>query len=193
MVHDIQTAYRKLLNCISRPGIIESIEEESKKISIDTKFFKSTLVLMFMLLDSEVSFKVISEEEIEISKLVHQLTYAKNESIEKADFIFILEDFSKVILDEVLDKAKTGDLINPHKSATVIIETREISNDKNLLLTGPGIKNENYLDIEIEDIWIEKLREKNSEFPRGIDLVFTDSNSNLVCLPRTTSISRMVR
>lgn len=192
MVHDTQAAYRKLLNCMSRPGIIESIEEESSKIHIDIKILNSTLVLMFILLDSEVSFKIVSEYEAEISKFVQQLTYAKPQSVEKADFIFVLKDSEKIMLEEALNYAKVGDLINPHKSATVIIETNKISDEKKFSLKGPGVKDENYIDVELDNIWVEKLHKKNIEFPMGIDIVFTDMNSNLTCLPRTTMVLRKV-
>lgn len=192
MVHDIQTAYRKLLICMSRPGSIESIEEESEKIHIDIKFFNSTLVLMFMLLDSEVSFKIVSQDEDEISKFVRQLTYSKSKNIEEADFIFILENADKDMLEEVLIDAKAGDLINPHESATVIVETNRISDEKKFILKGPGIKDENHIDLQLDETWLEKLYKKNIEFPMGIDIIFTDKNSNITCLPRTTKVLRKV-
>lgn len=192
MVHDIQAAYRKLLNCMSRPGVIESIEDESSKIHIDIKVLNSTLVLMLILLDSEVSFKIVSKYETEISKFVQRLTYAKAESVEKADFIFVLKDSDNIMLEEALTYAKEGDLINPHKSATVVIETNKISNEKKFSLKGPGVKDENYIDVGLNEIWLEKLHEKNIEFPMGIDIVFTDVNSNLTCLPRTTRVLRKV-
>jgi len=192
MVYDIQKAYRKLLVCMSRPGSIENLEEESEKIHIDINLFNSTLTLMFMLLDSEVSFKIVSKDEGKISKVVQQLTYAKSKNIEEADFIFILEDADKDMLGEVLIDAKVGDLVNPHKSATVIIETNKISNEKKFSLQGPGIKNENYIDLQLDKTWLDKFYEKNIEFPMGIDIIFTDKNSNITCLPRTTKILRKV-
>ncbi len=192
MVHDIQTAYRKLLICMSRPGSIESIEEESEKLHIDIKFFNSTLVLMFMLLDSEVSFKIVSQDKDEISKFVRQLTYSKSKNIEEADFIFILENADKDMLEEVLTDAKAGNLINPHESATVIVETNRISDEKKFILKGPGIKDESHIDLQLDETWLEKLYKNNIEFPMGIDIIFTDKNSNITCLPRTTKVLRKV-
>jgi len=192
MVHDIQTAYRKLLICMSKPGNIESIAEESEKIHIDIKFFNSTLVLMFMLLDSEVSFKIVSQDEVEISKFVRQLTYSKSKNMEEADFIFILDNADKDMLGEVLTDAKAGNLINPHKSATVIVETNKISDEEKFLLKGPGIKDENHINLQLDENWLEKLYKKNIEFPMGLDIIFTDKNSNITCLPRTTKVLRKV-
>lgn len=192
MVHDTQKAYRKLLMCMANPGTIESVEEESSNININIKFFKSTLVLMFMLLDSEVSFKIVAENEAEISKLVQQLTYSRPKNIDEADFIFVLKDADKTMLEESLSYAKAGDLINPHKAASVIIETSRISDEKKFSLKGPGIKDENYIDVQLDEVWVEKLYEKNIEFPLGIDMIFTDEDSNITCLPRTTKVLRKV-
>lgn len=192
MVHDVQKSYRKLLTCMSRPGSIESLRDESNKSHIDIKIYDSTLVLMFILLDSEVSFKIVSQYEGEISKVVQQLTYSKSKNVEEADFVFILEDADKDMLGEGITYAKAGNLINPHESATVIIETNKISNERNFILKGPGIKDENYIDLQLNETWLEKLHKKNIEFPMGIDMIFTDKNSNITCLPRTTKVLRKV-
>ncbi|SMC27055.1 alpha-D-ribose 1-methylphosphonate 5-triphosphate synthase subunit PhnH [Clostridium acidisoli DSM 12555] len=192
MVHDVQNAYRKLLVCMSRPGNIESLGEESNKVHIDANIFNSTLVLMFILLDSEVSFKVVSKYEDKISKIVQSLTYSTPTNIEEADFIFLLEDQEENSLKQIITKSKIGDLINPHKSATIIVETSKIDYEKKLLLKGPGIKTETYIDLKLEQMCIEELCKKNIEFPMGIDMIFVDKNSNITCLPRTTKVLRKV-
>ena len=188
LVHDIQKTYRKVLNCMSRPGLIEDIEEHSCKVDIDIDFLKPTLVMMILLLDAEVSFKIFSEKEEEITKLVNQLTYAKAKSVDEADFIFILRDAAPCDIDLSFREAKQGSLIDPHKSATIILETEEVSNKKDLQLKGPGMKEENYCGIMAEGSWVEERSEKNAEYPMGVDTIFIDSNSNIMCIPRTTDI-----
>jgi alpha-D-ribose 1-methylphosphonate 5-triphosphate synthase subunit PhnH len=192
LVHDIQTAYRGLLDSMSRPGSISNMEEQSGKVDIETGCFPSTAVLALMLLDTEVSFKVFSEREDEITKIINQLTYAKAADAKKADFIFVLDDALPGDLEEALVKAKTGDLINPHESATVIVEADSVTSGEQMVLSGPGIEKECFASVSISGNWEEIRAEKNVEFPLGIDLIFTDSNSNLLCLPRTTQISQRV-
>ena len=92
LVHDTQQAYRKLLKCMSRPGVIESLETQSEKVDFDINFYKGTLVSMFVLLDGEVTFNIVSKNREEVTSFVNQLTYAKATTLEKADFIFILND-----------------------------------------------------------------------------------------------------
>ncbi len=191
-VHDIQKSFRKVLDSMSRPGLINNISKESEKVDLEINFFNSTLVLMFMLLDSDISFKIISEKEEDITSFINKLTYAKSKNTEKADFIFVLRDAKPIDLVNGIKNAKSGDLINPHKAATIIVEVEEISNNKTLSLTGPGIERVNYAHIEAENSWILARSEKNEEYPLGIDMIFIDKESNILCLPRTTALSTKV-
>jgi alpha-D-ribose 1-methylphosphonate 5-triphosphate synthase subunit PhnH len=190
LVHDIQNSYRKVLDCMSRPGLIRNIAEQSEKVNINICFLKSVLILMYMLLDAEVSFKIISHEEEDINKLVNQLTYAKCKSLEEADFIFVMEDADESMVEEAFRGAKLGDLIDPHKSATIVVEAEEISNNKDLVLTGPGIETENYMQVKVKGDWAREREKKNIEYPLGVDTILVDRNSNIICLPRTTQIKK---
>lgn len=190
LVHDIQSSYRKVLNCMSRPGTIENIAEESEKVDGNVNFSKSILILMYMLLDAEVSLKVVSHEEESITQLFNQLTYAKEKSVEEADFIFVMRDADEAMQEEAIKAAKIGNLIDPHASATIIVEVEEISNNKELILAGPGIEKENYVQVDVKGNWIKERSKKNIEYPLGIDMILVDKNFNIICLPRTTQIKK---
>lgn len=189
LVHDIQKAYRSVVDSMSRPGHINNIKDQADKVDLDIDFYNATLILMLMLLDAEVSFKVFSKNEEEITKFISQLTYAKPESIENANFIFVMTDAENSHIEEAFDKAYEGDLINPHGSATIIVEAKGITNDREIILTGPGIKDENHIRVDINKGWIEKHREKNVEYPLGVDIIMVDEKANLICIPRTTKIT----
>ncbi|WP_289142860.1 phosphonate C-P lyase system protein PhnH [uncultured Brevibacillus sp.] len=191
-VHDIQIAYRKLLNSMARPGVISNLEEQAKKLEIEVGCNPSTMVLALMLLDTEVTFHVVSQRAAQITKLLNQLTYAKVVEVEQAQYIFVLNDAGSVELEKALEMAKTGDLNNPHESATVIVEADVVSGDSGLLLKGPGIKTGSVVHVKRSGDWIGIREQKNAEFPTGIDLVFVDPNHQLVCLPRTTQIVEQV-
>ena len=51
LIHDIQSTYRKVLNSMARPGIIENIKDEADKVNVDIDCYKSTFLIMLMLLD----------------------------------------------------------------------------------------------------------------------------------------------
>lgn len=194
LVHDIQVAYRKTLDSMSRPGLIRNIYSQAEKVKMDIGCFDSTLVLVLMLFDTEVKFKVCSEREAELNKLINQLTYAKATEVESANYVLILKDSEPEDLENAFRMAYPGDLLDPHKAATIIIEVDSVSNERALTLTGPGIEKERHIDVKTKtnDGWIEFRAEKNSEYPLGIDLIFTDRNDNILCLPRTTQIAKQV-
>jgi len=187
-IHDLQGVYRKVLNAMARPGIIENIKEEAEKVDIELDCFKGTFLLMLMLLDGEVTFNIISENSINVTGIISQLTYAKVKSLEEADYIFILKDATSKKLGLTYEKAKIGDLVNPNSSATIIAEFEEIKEGKDLEFVGPGIKMINQISISDDKSWIKARLEKNQEFPLGIDGIYIDRNANVVCLPRTTQI-----
>lgn len=188
MVHDIQSVYRKVLNAMSRPGILENINEEAEKNDIDINFYSGSFLVMLMVLDREVSFNVVSEQGNDVSKLISEITYAQAKPVEEADYIFVLEDKCSESLDEIIEKSKIGDLVDPQKSATIIAEVQCISKDGDIELEGPGIQDVNKIGICSNKKWINARKNKNEEYPLGIDLIFIDEKSNLVCIPRTTKI-----
>ncbi|NRF94606.1 phosphonate C-P lyase system protein PhnH [Paenibacillus frigoriresistens] len=190
LVHDIQTSYRKVVDSMSRPGLISDLSEEVEKLDMDAGCFPSTLVLAMMLLDTEVTFKVFSEKGDQVTHLFRQLTYAKTAETDQADFIFILQDAAVGDLQNVLDKAKIGTLIDPHDSATIIVESVGLSEDTSLRLMGPGIEHAAFAQILLNVDWMELREERNAEFPLGLDLIFIDSANHLLCLPRTTQITK---
>lgn len=192
MVHDIQAAYRKVVDSMSRPGLIGNISEQAGRLDIKTGCFNATAILALMLLDAEVTFKVYSEWETEVSKLFKQLTYAKRAETENADFIFVLHDAGPKDLEAALQAASSGDLVDPQQAATVIAEADELREGGGLRLAGPGIETENRVGIHpvFETDWIALREKKNCEYPLGVDLIFTDWDDNLLCLPRTTQIKR---
>lgn len=192
MVHDLQRAYCKTLDSMSRPGVISNFRNLADKMEMQTGCFDATLVLVLMLLNTEVKFCVCSNREAEMAKLINQLTYAKVTEVENANYIFVLKDAQPEELERALRLSYPGDLRDPHKAATIIIEADALSNERDLTLTGPGIETESYIKVAITDHWVDLRADKNSEYPMGIDLIFTDRDANIVCLPRTTQISKQV-
>ena len=168
-VHDVQNGYRKVLNSMARPGVVENLNEEASNIDSEIEAYKSTVFMMLMLLDREVTFNVISKDSEKISSIVSEMTYARIDTIEEADYVFITEDACNEKLHEVLRRVKIGDLSNPNKSSTIIAEFNEISEIGDIELTGPGIEESNSVYISGNRQWINGRRKINCEYPLGID------------------------
>ena len=192
LVHDLQAVYRKTLDSMSRPGLINNITNQADKVNMEMSCYNSTFVLMLMLFDTEVKFKVFSEREAEMAKLINELTYAKTTEVESAEYILVLNDAKPEGLEKAFRMAYPGDLLNPHKAATMILEADSMSNDRALILTGPGIEKECSINVKTTDRWVELRAQKNLEYPLGIDLIFTDRDDNILCIPRTTQITKQV-
>lgn len=192
LVHDLQRAYRKTLDSMSRPGVINNFRAQADKMDMEIACFDATLVLVLMLFNTEVKFHVCSKFEVEMAKLINQLTYAKKTEVQNADYILVLKDAQPEELARAIRLAYPGDLRDPHKAATMIIEADVLSNERDLILTGPGIEKESYVKVTTTDHWVDLRADKNSEYPLGIDLIFTDANDNIICLPRTVQILKQV-
>ncbi len=180
-----QQSFKKLLMAMSRPGNIYNISEGEL---LDYKFncMSATQMLMYVLLDGEVSFCALPQD----SKLIEQVsrvTYSRNEEISKSDYIFITLNQQEPI-EGIIKAAKRGTLENPNGSCTLIIETERISSEKQLVLTGPGIKDQAFLSVYLNPAWLNAREYANREFPLGVDIVFVDRNNNLAALPRTTAV-----
>ncbi|MCD1158727.1 MULTISPECIES: phosphonate C-P lyase system protein PhnH [Peribacillus] len=188
VVHDIQTVYRKLVTATSRPGTLVVLDREARTLDVQMECLSSTILLARTVLDPEVSFKVISKAEEAVSRMINQLTYSKPVDLPEADFIFILHDASEEQMKEALNKAKVGNLLNPHESAMLILEVPDVTKGDSMILSGPGIQDESFLSLPNVSAWLAARNEKNMEFPLGIDMYFVDQQDRLIALPRTTQI-----
>jgi alpha-D-ribose 1-methylphosphonate 5-triphosphate synthase subunit PhnH len=143
------------------------------------------------LFSSDVSYYIERGEESS-AQLIEDETGARRVEAEQADFL-ILPDANRL---DALEHARVGMLTYPDLGATVIVQVAALSpapllGALKLRLTGPGIEDE----IEVfvlgpDGRLFDLLRERNAEFPMGIDVFFTcDSLSAGPCvlaLPRTT-------
>ncbi|MFE4704527.1 phosphonate C-P lyase system protein PhnH [Peribacillus simplex] len=188
VVHDIQTVYRKLVTATSRPGTLVVLEREAKTLNVQMECLSSTILLARTVLDPEVTFKVIAKEGEAVSRMINQLTYSKPVDLPEADFIFILHDASEEQMKEAINKAKVGNLFNPHESAMIILEVPDVTKGDSMILSGPGIQEESFISLPNVSAWLGVRNEKNIEFPLGIDMYFVDQQDRLIALPRTTQI-----
>lgn len=187
LVHDIQKVYRKVLDGMSRPGKIQDLSNEEVKVSLDVDCYRNTFLAILMVLDGEVKFNVLDEHN-GLKEEIKSLTGAKYSNVYEADYIIATEECNNI--NEALKKAKVGTLIDPQKSATFFIEVNKLSNDKEYILEGPGIKEKENLTIDSNEEFIYTRNEINKEFPLGIDVILFDKYGKLVCLPRTTVINK---
>ena len=184
-VYDAQENFRLLLDSMARPGKINVLPDMD--ILPPTGINKSSTLIALSLLNADASFISIATNNQEITTYLALNTGATVASINTADYIFLNGDQAPALIDG----AKHGNLSYPEESSTLIIDVNKISispilNAVQLILKGPGIETETVVYIDgINPHLLQAIKELNLEFPLGIDLMLTDKQNNLICIPRS--------
>ena len=187
-IFDAQLHFRIILDSMSRPGKVNNIGEI--KIQSPEKLHPASALVAFALLNSDVAFYAQNNKET-ISEYFVVNTNSKPTSINKADFVFI--DGSND--GEVVLEANNGVLEYPEKSATIVIDVDNIydvpkDQTHEIILQGPGVNGEKRVYIRnISASILQALKEQNSEYPLGVDVILTDSEGNIMCIPRSNNFS----
>jgi alpha-D-ribose 1-methylphosphonate 5-triphosphate synthase subunit PhnH len=202
-VHDVQKAFRKILEAMASPGSVVDLAAEAELLDLELPVNRGILIVALALLDAETSFCVVSgnasaSTDAQAGAISH-LTYAKIASPADADFIFVLGPAScsssaGTTIGETpgagaagaIAAANPGTLVDPHLGATIVVEVAAVTEEGPLRLSGPGIASEARLGVGADPAWMEARRLKNAEFPLGVDILFVDGHSRLAALPRTT-------
>lgn len=184
-VFDAQEQFRLILDSMARPGKINTLP--SMDIEPPLGINKASALIALALLNTDVSFFAEGLNSEEISDYIALNTTANLQTANLADFIFI----NGLQNAEIINEAKFGNLSYPEESATFIIGVLNISkipigNSLQVILNGPGIKtSESVFIAGISADLLEAVKEQNLEFPLGVDLMLTDLNNNLLCIPRS--------
>ena len=121
--------------------------------------------------------------DVTIDELLGYEPQLSKEQIQKI-YLELAADFAKISFEEVIEKAKSGTLEDPQKSATIIIKTDKACS-KTLHLYGAGI--DGTLQLEVPDITVKAIelrKQQNYEYPQGIDFIFVTADGELFSIPR---------
>ena len=175
-VFDGQAVFRKVLEAMSNPGRVVSIEEQAGKMHGNQQAF---LALAMTLLDNEVSFDTCGDREL--ANDISLITLSKEVSLEEADFIFLNR---KEDLEQVFRHAKCGTLADPQKSATIIMKAEE-SCSKEWMIYGAGVDGTQKIWVpEIAELAMKLRDDQAYEYPQGVDMIFVNDCGELFCIPR---------
>jgi len=179
-VFDSQKVFRLVLEAMSNPGRVFSIQEYADKLFGDYPAF---LAVALTLLDNEVNFHVCGNQSF--ADEIVSLTLAKSVNIEEADFIFT---GNPDCIECAIENAKCGTLTDPHKSATVIIQN-DGAPDCRLTLSGPGINGQAEIPATqtMKDAIVMRDAQ-NYEYPEGIDFLFISGAGELFAIPRLVKV-----
>ncbi|SOB60274.1 Alpha-D-ribose 1-methylphosphonate 5-triphosphate synthase subunit PhnH [Pseudodesulfovibrio profundus] len=87
-----------------------------------------------------------------------------------------------------LSEFNMGDIEYPDRSATLIIQVKDIQVGSGVLLTGPGINGQVQIGIEgLDTSFWQFLQHNNRQFPLGVDVILA-TQTEIVSLPRTVQV-----
>ena len=180
-VLDTQRVFRVVLDCLANPGRVGALVPSAQKLGMAQCCL---LALGATLLDNEVTFCAAGDGAL--AGQLAALTLSRQAPAEKADFLF-LPAGSWGRMEALLQAAKPGDMVDPHKSATLVLEVPALMGEERYTLTGPGIDGSLELLLSAPVAQAIRARDRRElSFPLGLDLFFLDPAGRLLCLPRTT-------
>lgn len=186
-VFDAQRHFRVLLDCMARPGKIRDLADISMVLPIGISL--PAALIGFALLNEDTTFWM-HPSLAEASSFLQRHTGSRPTSLEKADFLF----GSAGMETEWVRKASVGLAEYPETGATLIVEADQVSTEPlsetiALSLEGPGIDQEKQLHVSgIDTSFWQALREKNENYPLGVDAILVTPTGSISCLPRSTKL-----
>lgn len=194
-VRDTRRLYRCLLDCMARPGKINQVSELLRKVPENLPCLPEIYIVGRTLLDQQVGFFLYDDAEHENRTLryLQWVTGSRPVAVDAADYLLFAAAPPAPRIDELMRRIRIGTLLEPEKSATLILVVNALSGDSGrglqLVLHGPGIRDRRTLKVEgLDPIWLRLRAERNREYPTGCDFIFIGKDGNLVALPRTTII-----
>lgn len=206
MVFDAQEHYRLLLDAMARPGSIRVLPR--MPLAAPPPLNPAAALVGFALLNADVTFYVDGPDAPAARLYLIVNTASGPVSIDKADFVFAAGTAS-ADLPEVIKK---GSLTYPEEGATLVagvealateaaglgdtpdmLRSAEETDRLMLTLQGPGIRGEQKLFVRgLNVALLDALQQCNKEFPLGIDLMLTDPDGRLACIPRSSRVRREI-
>lgn len=186
-IFDAQRHFRSIMDSMARPGKINTLSEPN----IDTPegLNKASALVGFALLNADVTFFSGTYPET-VNEYFYTNTSSKGADATTADFIFINGRHDTSAIEE----AKEGIDIYPETSAFIVIDAEKVSTTPlkgsiAITLTGSGVETKALFYIKgISSDLLDIIKEKNTEYPLGVETIFTDQQDQVVCIPRSSHI-----
>jgi len=169
-----QQIFRGLLDAFSYPGRIKICAEKNAS---------AWLAILSALVDGETT---LADPEQLLPADLWQALEVRRAIPEKAAYLLLDGSKAPVILPQL------GTLEAPEGGATILLIVTSLgtvnAGGMRLKLTGPGIKEVTYVNVDgLNPAWIESRNEWVSAFPLGVEMILSDANQ-FVALPRSTRI-----
>jgi alpha-D-ribose 1-methylphosphonate 5-triphosphate synthase subunit PhnH len=185
-VQDAQRGFRTIMNALARPGTLQALDTGNLKPPAPLSPVAAAIALTLFDYDTPVWLDTPFARSEAVTTFLRFHTGAPivSEPVE-AGFALIADPAHL----SSLGKFNQGTLEYPDRSATLILTGQTLTNDGPIYLSGPGIETETAFSAEpVSPAFWDQVKANNSQFPRGVDLIFAGS-AEISALPRSTTVT----
>ena len=182
-VHEAQTAFRRVLDALSRPGRRCLLGSPVQGLALGAAM--AHLLLALTDDDTPVWWQ---QDEAAASDWLRFHTGAGVAALPEAAAFAVIPDAGTV---PPLDRFAAGSVASPERSATLLLEVPSLDDGPAVEWRGPGIQDVQTVRIAglPAHFWMQ-WQANHAAFPQGVDIVFTCADLALG-LPRTTRVRRL--
>lgn len=175
--HDAARAFRSLMNAMAKPGRPFDISGATGPMPMSDAAAATILTLC----DPETPLALMGAWNCDDVR--NWVTFHTGAPlVNAARAMFVLGDWASMM---PLDQFNNGDPQYPDRSATLIIECTEFTNEAHEL-SGPGIQTTQAFDVPD----LSAFQSNAAQFPLGLDFVFC-TTSQVAAVPRSTQLQEI--
>ncbi|WP_244608614.1 phosphonate C-P lyase system protein PhnH [Bradyrhizobium algeriense] len=182
-VHEVQTAFRRLLKALSRPGTPVSLPGPDEP---PAPMAGPLAAIALMLADADCPIWLDATLSTEpVRRYLHFHTNAPQVIDPKAATIALIGDAGRLA---GLRGFHPGEAAYPDRSTTLVLQIPALTGGPAVRLSGPGIETTASLAPRgLPDWFWPFCRENAARYPLGVDIFITDDLS-VIGLPRSTKV-----
>lgn len=183
-VFDTQAVFRAIMDAMARPGLLQTMD---RPLTSPAGLGEAQGAIALTLCDHDVAVWLSPAlAKTPVGAWIGFHTGARLVE-EKSDCQFAFLDAGTTRL--TFNAFALGSQDYPDRSTTLVLELPSLTGGAELVLRGPGIKEQMVIAPRgLPESFLLQWQENHQQFPRGIDLILT-SGCDLMCLPRSCTIS----
>ena len=182
-VHDAQTAFRRVLDALSRPGRPVTLGRPVKSLPVGAAMSH----LLLALTDDDTAVWWQHREEMAAQWLRFHTGARVASAPDQAAFAVLTDAGAMAALETFAQ----GSMASPEESTTLLVEVPSLDDGPAVEWRGPGIKAVQTVRIAgLPDNFWTQWHANHARFPQGVDMVFCCADRALG-LPRTTRVRRL--
>ena len=188
LVFDAQTHFRLLMDSMARPGKLNVLN--GVVIDPPASLNPASALIGLALLNADVTYYAAENADVITDYFVTN-TASQPAPADVADFVFLPGNHEP----EIVIEAKIGTLSYPETNAFIVIDVATISAEPitdsvPITLAGPGVNGETTVFMRgLNPDLLRTIRQKNAEYPLGLDTILTDRDGQICCIPRSNQFS----